>query len=119
MPKGWLRQFPTREAAGSRAGLKYAAANNHKMENEGEQDVKFTSREGVRAAMTFQIAKVTRPLMSVSKICDSGMTAEFDKTKAVVRDSQGKTVCIFQRGGGLYVCRMPLKPPKPFQGRGA
>ena len=60
---------------------------------------------------TFQLAKVTRPLMSVSRICDGGMTALFDDKKAVVRDSKGKIVCVFKRQGGLYVCRMKLKAP--------
>ena len=33
----------------------------------------------------FQIARVTRPLMSVGKICDSGLKVEFTDTKATVK----------------------------------
>ena len=44
------------------------------------------------------------------------MTAVFNKHKAVVRDKDGKVVCVFKRQGGLYVCRMKLKAP--FGGRG-
>ena len=60
---------------------------------------------------TFQIAKVTRPLMSVSKVCDGGLTAHFDDKRAVVKDSKGKVVCVFRRQGGLYVCKMRLRAP--------
>ena len=66
---------------------------------------------------TFQLARVTRPLMSVSKICDSGLTAHFDREKAVVRDARGKTVTVFKRVGGLYICKMKLKKPFTRQGR--
>ena len=53
----------------------------------------------------FQIAKVTRPLMSVGKICDNGMEILFDEKRAVVRDkSDGSELCVFERKpGGLYI----------------
>ena len=65
-------------------------------------------------ASTFQVAQVTRPLMSVSKICDQKFTCHFDDQKAVVKDRQGKIVCTFLRRGGLYICKMNLKSPSPF-----
>ena len=34
----------------------------------------------------FQIAAVTRPLMSVGKICDEGHNITFDAVQAIVRD---------------------------------
>ena len=63
---------------------------------------------------TFQVARVTRPLMSVSRICDNDLTAHFDKEKAVIKISKGKVICVFRRKGGLYVCRLKLKPSSPF-----
>ena len=94
-----------------------------KVPNRGQVHLRLEAQGGAEDAeinalnSTFQIAKVTRPLMSVSKICDSGLTATFDKHKAVVRDAGGRTVCTFKRVGGLYAARMKLKAP--FQGRGA
>ena len=44
---------------------------------------------------TFQIAKVTRPLMSVGHICDQGLHVVFDKAKAVVSDKDGVEICVF------------------------
>ena len=61
----------------------------------------------------FQIARVTRPLMSVGKICDNGMKIEFDDKQAVIRDRDGVQVCIFERQpGGLYLAKFRLKAPK-------
>ena len=64
----------------------------------------------------FQIAAVTRPLMSVGKICDEGHTVLFDDTKAVVCNSEGAEICRFERSprGGLYVARMKLRNPQGF-----
>ena len=58
----------------------------------------------------FQIAKVTRPLMSVGRSCDNNMRVVFDDTKAVVVD--GAQGCVFKRKpGGLCTCNMRLKSP--------
>ena len=60
----------------------------------------------------FQIARVTRPLMSVGKICDNGMKVEFNDKQAVVRDRDGAQVCVFERQpGGLYLAKFRLKSP--------
>ena len=69
---------------------------------------------------TFQIAKVTRPLMSVGHICDQGLNVVFDKEKAVVSDKDGLDICVFHRGdSGLYIAKMQLKQPLPFGGQGS
>ena len=105
---------------GSRRNANFIVGNGSKVPNRGQVHLtlEFTDEKQEVNALTstFQIAKITRPLMSVSKVCDSGLTAEFNKERAVVRDGNGRTVCIFKRVGGLYVCKMKLKPPKtPFQ----
>ena len=45
----------------------------------------------------FQIAAVTRPLMSVGRICDEGHNITFDNICAVVRDRGSGVVPIPQR----------------------
>ena len=63
----------------------------------------------------FQIAAVTRPLMSVGKICDEGHNITFDATQAIVRDQNGAELCKFHRTpGGLYVAKMRLRNPAGF-----
>ena len=63
----------------------------------------------------FQIAAVTRPLMSVGKICDEGHKIAFDKTKAVVTTAEGAEVCRLERSqGGLYVAKLKLRNPLGF-----
>ena len=65
----------------------------------------------------FQIAAVTRPLMSVGRICDEGHTITFDNVCAVVHSKDGDELCKFHRTpGGLYVAKMKLRSPAGFGG---
>ena len=64
----------------------------------------------------FQIAEVTRPLMSVSRVCDQGFKWRFNETEARVLDKSGDTLVTFQRSVGLYISKMRLKPPEGLGG---
>jgi len=93
--------------------------NGQKVPNEGQL---LLNLEGDgdgkgKTKSTFQVAEATRPLMNVSRACDQGMTCSFTDTHALVLDKAGKTVVKFERGGGLYIARMRLKPPEGFVGQ--
>eukprot|EP00972_Heterocapsa_arctica_P051143 7518862-Heterocapsa_arctica.AAC.1 len=60
------------ESAGSRAGQHYISAGNERIPNIGEQLVRFKTKEGHRSSIKWQCAPVTKPLLSVSHICDAG-----------------------------------------------
>ena len=64
------------------------------------------------------MAAVTRPLMSVGRICDEGHEVLFNNISAVVRDSGVTAICRFTRQpGGLYVAKMKLRSPMVLSGR--
>ena len=66
----------------------------------------------------FQIAAVTRPLMSVGKICDEGHSITFNAIMAVVHDKEGEEICRFNRvPGGLYVAKLKLRSPVGLGGQ--
>ena len=50
----------------------------------------------VAMSSCFQIARVTRLLMSVGKMCDNGLEVTFNDTRAVVQDKDGQQVCMFE-----------------------
>ena len=59
--------------------------------------------------ISLQVAEVTRPLMSVGRICDSKMQVIFDDAKAAVETMHGTQVCVSERKlGVLYACNMRL-----------
>ena len=70
---------------------------------------------GRRLSSVFQIAAVTRPLMSVGKICDEGHEVIFRADMAVVNDTKGSEIGRFTRShGGLYLGKMKLRAPTGF-----
>jgi hypothetical protein len=100
-------------SAMSKAGRKYRGPDGTRIVNEGQQSVHFTSDEGHRCGMTWQIADVERPLIAVSHLSAAGNKVVFTKTGGeIVNNATGKTIRI-QRKGGVYVLRMWVPGPTP------
>ena len=107
--------FAVEESAGSRARQHFLGAGGHRMPNQGQMKLDLRAENGKRGRdlkVIFQVAKVTRPLMSVSKICDAGLAVKFTKDLALVIDAKDNEVCRFQRRGGLYVASMKMRNPR-------
>ena len=65
----------------------------------------------------FQVAKVRRPLLSVTKMTASGgLNVLCKKDEALVMNKQQKVVARFVRTGGLYTAMMKVRNPRyqPF-----
>ena len=101
------------ESPGSKRNQMFLMGDGGKIPNQGQKSLRLADlNNGVEISSTFQIAKVTRPLMSVGKICDEGKQVLFDKHSARVMDKDGKEVCRFERqAGGLYVAKLKLRAP--------
>jgi hypothetical protein len=113
------------ESPGSIRGQQFKGAGGHVMANEGQMVLAMLApTEGDNhneVDVTWQVADVCRPLLSVSKICDkANHTVTFDAKRAVVRDTKGRIVCTFMRKGNLYIGRMKVKNPShpSFGGQG-
>ena len=99
---------------GSQRNEHFVVGNGERVANRGQIKLRMKSKEddGVLMSSVFQVAEITRPLMSVSRICDQGMSCVFEKTHARVVDSNGNAVARFERDGGLYTCTMRLWCPE-------
>ena len=105
------------ESAGSRRGQQFLMGDGGEIPNLGQKSLNLSDSKGAKELTSiFQIAAVTRPLMSVGRICDEGHKILFDNTKAVVMNSSGAEVCKFERStqGGLYVAKLKLRNPTGF-----
>ena len=102
------------ESAGSRRGQEFLMGDGGTIPNMGQS--KLNLSDGTKDIESiFQIAAVTRPLMSVAKICDEGHTVTFDSVMAVVHSADGDELCKFKRkDGGLYVACLKLRNPTVF-----
>ena len=95
--------------------------------------------DGKHIAQEVQVMEVTRPLHSISMVCDNDFDVVFTKTEGLVIPAglldevlalvRKKLVAKYKRKGGLYVAKMRVKDPKarepnpakapPLAGRGA
>ena len=102
------------ESPGSMRKQKFIVGSGHKIPNKGQVHLNLEADGGSGASAIgaiFQVAAITRPLMSVSKICDQDLICTFTKEKASVTNKHGEIICEFIRRGGLYVANMRLKRP--------
>ena len=105
--------YALQESPGSAAGQKYLMGDGRTIENLGQKTLNLSDASVDRdLSSIFQIAAITRPLMSVGKICDEGHNITFDAVHAVVRETGGAKICRFHRTpGGLCVAKMKLRNP--------
>ena len=82
-----IQKDQIRESEGSKNGVQYVAANNGRIPNEGEYDLKFSTTEGNKQCLTFQIAEVNKALCSISNLVDRGYKVVFDKNVKTDQDT--------------------------------
>ena len=114
MDEGEAPGYCILQSRGSLRKQNFIVGNGAEVPNRGEIHLNLEAKvDGVDKLLqsTFQVAKITRPLMSVSRICDQGLRCLFDNEKAAILNAAGETVCEFKRRGGLYVACMKLKKP--------
>ena len=76
---GKMNQGKIRPSDASRAGVRYVAANNGRIRDEGEVDFKFNTSSGDAKSMCFQVAEVKMVLAAVSALVDSNHKVVFDR----------------------------------------
>jgi hypothetical protein len=103
--------YPVKPSPGSLAGKGWVAADGMRIQNEGEADLNLLTGNGRKVTSKVQVGRVSRPLMSIARICDAGNTVLFNTTHAIVRDNKGKEVTRFDRRGQLYLIKFRLKAP--------
>ena len=108
--------YRVEESPGSKRGQDFLMGDGGTIPNLGQSQLNLS--EGAKDMQSvFQIAAVTRPLMSVGRICDQGHSITFDAVMAVVNASDGTELCRFERqSGGLYVAKLKLRNPLGFGG---
>ena len=109
-----FRGYEVKESPGSRAGQQFGCAGGKALANEGQMTINMVSPlEGTPTRMCTQVTKVTRPLLSVTKITEEGkLRVVCGQVKAVIIDLQNRTLATFHKEHGLYVCMMEVRNPR-------
>ena len=107
------------ESPGSRRGQEFLMGDGGLIPNVRQSSLNLSDTTvGRDIQSVFQISAVTRPLMSVGRICDKCHSITFDAVMAVVHAKDGSEVCRFQRNGSrLYMAKLKPRSPAGFGGQ--
>ena len=95
--------MPLAESPCSRAGQGYRTAAGERLRNKGQRHIQAWTDEGCPVGMTYQVADVTRPLTSVSKMCAAGNVVTFTAEGSTIKNLWTGASMHFGRGSGVYV----------------
>ena len=112
MEAGEVPDYCVFQSAGSRRKQNFIVGNGNKVPNRGAVHLNLDAEVGGQTnslKSVFQMAAITRQLISVRRITDQGLVCIFDRERALVKNQDGKVVCEFTRKGGLYVTEMTLE----------
>jgi len=108
-------QYRVKPSAGSNAGQKYVSASGDVIPNLGEQLLDAETDDGMSTKIRYQSADVSRPLNSVSEICDAGgddgQYVVFSKNGGVIMNLETGRRTPFSRVDGIYELGLWVKPP--------
>ena len=109
-PRNMCPQFPIEDSEASKAGVYYTGANGGKLFNLGQTHVPVSLDNGSRSLATFQVADVSRPLMSVSKVCEMGNRVVFGAAGGYILNIATGATTQFIKKDGIYVFNMWIPP---------
>jgi hypothetical protein len=113
-PPSMCPNYKIQESKGSREGQSYAVANGEEVENLGEQILDIVTSTGVETQVKYQNADVSRPLNSISEICDAGgvrgQQVVFGRNGGAVLNLDTGVATPFPREGGIYTFDFWVKP---------
>ena len=90
------------ESEMSRKGQSFIAADQGRIENQGQQSLHITTNEGKEGMTRVQIGDVNRPLMSVSQMCDQGNYVLFTSEGGSVLNLYDGQWTDFERISNVY-----------------
>jgi hypothetical protein len=102
--------FGIEDSEASRAGVYYTSANGGKLFNLGQTHVPIALDNGAKTVATFQVADVSRPLMSVSKVCEMGNRVIFGANGGVIMNLATGATTEFTKKDGIYIFVMWVPP---------
>ena len=85
-PPGMVPNVKVVPSEGSNRKQMFTSASKHKLKNVGEQRILACTEAGEPMDVLFQIADVSKPLVSVSAICERGNRVIFGRSGGVVQN---------------------------------
>jgi hypothetical protein len=113
LPDSWFPEIPTQKSTES--NTTYASADGNILQNRGKKTLEGYNAEGKKVRMEWQLAKVTKPLMSVGRLTDKGHRVVFDNQVPgggyIVHKESGTTTPL-RKQNGTYEFDIWVKVPE-------
>ena len=108
-PPSMMPNVKVLPSEGSRRGQKWSSASKHKIRNWREQHLKACTEDGDHTDALFQIADVSKPLVSVSAICERGNRVIFGRNGGAIQNLRTNKLIPFHRRNGIYILSLWLE----------
>ena len=79
------------------------AANGSRIPNLGQMVVAFENSLGTAGKILFQVAQITKPLVSVSKLIDDGHQVVFDQRASYIIQKESGKKMMLRRERGVFI----------------
>ena len=93
-------------------GQAYTVANGAPIENEGEKKFSAYTEDGYVKNFNMQVAKVDKPLLSVSGMVSKGNCVIFHPHGSYIQNLYSGEVTWIKENNGMYI--LPVSVPAPF-----
>ena len=100
-----------RETKASINQVGFVAANGEEIPNYGELPVPFCTREGTSRGMVFQVAGVSKPLASVTKMNEAGHIVVFDGPESFIVNKITGEINALRQEDGNFMLDVWVPPP--------
>jgi hypothetical protein len=110
LPPTYLPRVKMVESPGSKTGKRYLSATGEAIMNLGQKSLYSKTREGQARNITFQIAPVRKPLISVAKMCEAGNDVILTE-RPHIRNRQTGQVTALRREGKTFVLDLWVRRP--------
>ena len=120
-PPDLAPHYPVTSSPGSLSGQEYTSASGNAIPNLGEKILDIVMEDGRESQIKYQVAEVSRPLNSISEICDAGgnygQIVMFGRTGGAILNLETGIQTPFAREEGVYTMDVWVKP-KGFHRQG-
>jgi len=103
IPVNMFPKIEKKETEQSKAGKNFTAANGEKIPNEGEKMIPFCTEDGDNRRVRAQIAKVTRMLISASKMTKAGYKVNLSVDNPYVQSMKTGKVTPLRHKNGIFL----------------
>ena len=117
-------QYKLQESVGSKSGRGFKCAGKTSIPNLGQKHLPIVNRDWAEGTARYQVADISRPLNSVSEICDGGgrhgSQVVFGRTGGIIYNLDTGKETYFDREEGIYILEFWVPPEgnQIFQGQG-